>query len=188
MTAVVSPKIVSLPSSYASAVDDDVSPSASLKLLHTYNIYYHLPTDPSWTLSSYKIISSISTVNELISLNENIPDPIVKYCMLFVMKSGIAPMWEDPRNKRGGCFSYKIYNKMVVSIWKQLVYAFCGGTLMVERENMKYVNGITISPKKHFCIMKIWIENMNLQNPDSVILIENLNKAGVLFKSHTGGE
>jgi hypothetical protein len=104
------------------------------------------------------------------------------------MKHGIAPMWEDPKNKGGGCFSYKIYNKTVVNIWKHVFYAFCGGTLMVDRENMKYVTGITISPKKNFCILKIWIENMKLQNPESVISIENLSKMGVIFKSHTSGE
>jgi hypothetical protein len=153
-----------------------------------YNIYYHLPNDKNWNFASYKLISSISTVEELVTINENIPDNIVKYCMLFVMKHGIAPMWEDPKNKGGGCFSYKIYNKTVVNIWKHVFYAFCGGTLMVDRENMKYVTGITISPKKNFCILKIWIENMKLQNPESVISIENLSKMGVIFKSHTSGE
>ena len=34
--------------------------------------------------------------------------------MLFVMRNGINPMWEDPKNKDGGCFSYKISNKNVI--------------------------------------------------------------------------
>lgn len=150
-----------------------------------YNLYYHLPNDTHWDISSYKIIKSFTTIEELVSLNENLPKNIIKYCMLFIMKNGIAPMWEDPRNKNGGCFSYKVYNKYVVEIWKQMVYAFCGESLMVNKENMKYVTGITISPKKNFCILKIWIENIKLQNPEEVISIENLSKMGVLFKAHT---
>lgn len=155
------------------------------RLNFTFNLYYHLPNDKNWDFSSYKIIKSVSTIKEIVSLNENLPDNIIKYCMLFMMKHGIVPMWEDPRNINGGCFSYKVYNKNVVGIWKQIVYAFCGGTLMNNRENMKYVNGITISPKKNFCILKIWLENMKLQNPEEVITIENLSKTGVLFKPHT---
>jgi len=157
----------------------------SPKLSHIYNLYYHLPNDKNWNLSSYKIIQTITTVEEVISLNENISNNIIKYCMLFLMKDGIIPMWEDERNKNGGCFSYKVYNKTVVDIWRQMVYAFCGGTLMKNKNNMKYVNGITISPKKNFCIIKIWFENMNIQNPEEVIQINNLSKMGVLFKSHT---
>jgi hypothetical protein len=155
------------------------------QLANTYNLYYHLPNDNNWDISSYKIIKSFSTIEELVSLNENLPKNIIKYCMLFAMKDGIAPMWEDPRNKNGGCFSYKVYNKYVVEIWKQMVYAFCGESLMVNKENMKYITGITISPKKNFCILKIWIENIKLQNPEEVIPIENLSKMGVLFKAHT---
>jgi translation initiation factor 4E len=158
----------------------------TLKLSNTYNLYYHLPNDKSWDISSYKIIKSFSTIEELVSLNENLPKNIIKYCMLFIMKDGIAPMWEDPQNQNGGCFSYKVYNKYIVEIWKQMVYAFCGESLMKNKENMKYVNGLTISPKKNFCILKIWIKNMKLQNPEEVISIENLSKMGVLFKAHTG--
>jgi translation initiation factor 4E len=156
-----------------------------LPLSHKWNIYYHLPNDKSWDIQSYKHIINVSTVEEIISLNENTPENIIKYCMLFIMKDNIAPMWEDSNNKNGGCFSYKIPNKIVVNIWKQMVYALCGGTLMVKKEHFQFVNGITISPKKNFCIIKIWLENLKLQNPDFVINIPNLSKNGVIFKSHT---
>lgn len=160
------------------------SSSSFIPLSQTYNVYYHLPNDKNWDFNSYKLITSVSTVDELIALNENMNENIIKYCMLFVMKSGVTPLWEDPKNKNGGCFSYKIYNKTVVTIWKELLYSLCGESLMKNREDMKYVNGITISPKKNFCIMKIWLENLKIQNPDAVINIENLSKMGVIFKSH----
>jgi len=153
----------------------------SSPLTNTYDLYYHLPNDKNWDLSSYKIIKSVSTIEEIVSLNENVSNNIIKYCMLFLMKAGVSPLWEDQRNRNGGCFSYKVYNKTVVEIWRHMVYAFCGGTLMKNRENMKHVNGITISPKKNFCILKIWFENTNLQNPEEVIAINNLSKMGVLF-------
>ena len=30
--------------------------------------------------------------------------------MLFLMRDGIQPIWEDEKNRNGGCFSYKINN------------------------------------------------------------------------------
>ena len=104
--------------------------------------------------------------------------------MLFVMRDGITPMWEDPKNRNGGCFSYKVSNKHVPEVWKNLFFGLCGESLCVKSEHSTYVNGITISPKKNFCIIKIWLSNTKLQDPNSIISIPNLLKQGCLFKMH----
>ena len=99
------------------------------KLNDNWNFYYHLPDDKEWDLSSYKYIAkNINTLEELMSVNEKTPEKIVKYCMLFVMRNGITPMWEDKQNREGGCFSFKVSNKLVYDVWKQLFYSLCGET------------------------------------------------------------
>ena len=155
------------------------------KLSNKWDLYYHLPNDTNWKLSSYKtIMKDINSVEEVLALNEKINDQVVKYSMLFLMRSGISPLWEDPRNRNGGCFSFKVINKQVNEIWKNLFYSICGESLCVNNDNSKYVNGITISPKKHFCIVKIWFANCDFQNPNILIDIDNLQKQGCLFKKH----
>jgi hypothetical protein len=155
------------------------------KLNGKWDLYYHLPHDKEWGLSSYKKIKgNIDNVETLISINENLPENVVKYCMLFVMRVGITPMWEDPKNRNGGCFSFKVANKMVPQIWKSLFYALCGESLCVKQEHNHLINGITISPKKNFCIIKVWMENTTMQDPSSLIAIPNLSKQGCLFKKH----
>ena len=73
-----------------------------------WDLYYHLPHDKKWDVSSYKCIAKgIQSVEELISINESISEKIVKHCMLFVMRSGITPMWEDPRNRNEVVFHLK---------------------------------------------------------------------------------
>jgi hypothetical protein len=104
--------------------------------------------------------------------------------MLFVMRSGITPMWEDKRNRNGGCFSYKVLNKHVYDIWKMLFYALCGETLCKDVKYAHMLNGITISPKKNFCIVKIWLSDCKLQDPSQIIDIPNLSTQGCLFKKH----
>jgi hypothetical protein len=164
---------------------DRSSSLSELKLHGKWDLYYHLPNDKNWNMLSYKIINkNISLVNDLISLNEGVSEKIVKFCMLFVMRSGIAPMWEDPQNRRGGCFSYKVLNKHVYEIWKTLFYALCGETLCKNVKDAHSLNGITISPKKNFCIVKIWLSDCKLQDPTEIIDIQNLSTQGCLFKKH----
>jgi hypothetical protein len=150
-----------------------------------WNVYFHLPNDKNWDLSSYKPIKKdINAVNDVISLNEYLPEKVVKYCMLFAMRNHISPTWEDKENRNGGCFSYKVSNKFVYDIWKILFYALCGETLCKDVSNSHLINGITISPKKNFCIIKIWLRDCSLQDPQKIIDIPNLSTQGCLFKKH----
>jgi len=150
-----------------------------------WNVYYHLPNDKNWELSSYSIVmNSVDTVEQVILINDLLNENIVKNCMLFVMRNGITPMWEDHRNRNGGCFSYKVTNKLVPEVWKHLFYLLCGESLCTEEENNKHINGITISPKKNFCIIKIWLDTSTLQDPNIICSIPNLVKTGCLFKKH----
>jgi len=150
-----------------------------------WNLYYHLPNNTKWDLSSYSnIVSSINTLETVVSVNEKLTDNVVKNCMLFIMRDSITPMWEDPKNRTGGSFSYKISNKFVPDIWKHLFYLLCGESLCTNKEYNQYVNGITISPKKNFCIIKIWMSVSDYQDPDIIVDIPNLTKHGCLFKTH----
>jgi hypothetical protein len=101
------------------------------------------------------------------------------------MKEGILPIWEDVKNRNGGCFSYKVNNKYVVDVWKELTYVLVGKTLSSEKKFTDAISGITISPKKNFCIIKIWMENCDNQNPLAVTNeIKNLTPNGCIFKKH----
>ena len=79
-------------------------------LNNKYTLYAHLPNDSNWDISSYKVITNINILEEMISLNENIPEDLIQKCMFFLMKDNIKPMWEDENNKKGGSISYKINN------------------------------------------------------------------------------
>ena len=156
---------------------------SKLNLLDTWTLWAHLPHDTNWNLDSYKQISDISSIEGATSLFENLPESIIKNSMLFLMRKGIYPTWEDPKNKNGGCFSYKINNKFVNSTWKKLSYVLLGETLTSE-EYSDNITGITISPKKNFCIVKIWFSNCDNIDPNIIIDIDGLSKQGCLFKKH----
>lgn len=150
-----------------------------------WSLFYHLPQNKNWDLVSYvNMFNSIDTLEKLIAVNEYIPENIVKYCMLFVMLKGVSPMWEDIKNRNGGCFSYKVVNKYVIEVWKELMYLLCTSKLTVNPISMSKITGITISPKRNFCIIKIWLTDCSIQEPSSIVQIENLTKMGCIFKKH----
>jgi len=151
-----------------------------------WTLWAHLPHDTDWSINSYKKIYTVSFVEELIALIETLPDILVKNCMLFFMRDGIKPTWEDPKNRNGGCFSYKISEKNVFESWKQLSYVTAGNSMSSQLSFVNKVTGITISPKKKFCIIKIWMNDCSNQNPSIVTNdIKEITPFGCLFKKHS---
>jgi len=104
--------------------------------------------------------------------------------MLFIMKRGIKPTWEDELNKNGGCFSYKINNKSVINVWKNLTYSLMGEDISEDDGLRDNINGITISPKKNFCVIKIWLKTCEYENSDIINHNVGLNSQGCIFKKH----
>ena len=154
------------------------------KLYDKWTLWAHLPHDTEWTFNSYIRILSFDSAEAIIMLLETIPEEMTTNCMLFIMRDGIKPMWEDPKNRKGGCFSYKINNKNVSSVWKNLSYSLVGETLTEDAKVRACINGITISPKKSFCIVKIWLANCNYQNPAVISDSLGISSQGCLFKTH----
>ena len=155
------------------------------QLSSNWTLWAHLPQDTDWSINSYKKIHTCLTVEETILLTETLPDNLVKNCMLFFMRENINPMWEDNNNRHGGCFAYKINNKNVYEVWRNISYLLVGETLSVNDNFVGNITGITISPKKSFCILKIWMKNCDYQNANIITNeIKYLSPQGCLFKKH----
>ena len=160
--------------------------------LHQLNdrwcLWGRLPhSNAPWTIDGYVKIHTFNTVEETIALSETLvmSDLIIKYCMLFLMRDGIEPLYEDPKNINGSFFSYKVSNKIVLDSWKLLTYSVVGETISKNEEFIPCVNGITISPKKNFCIIKIWMSNDHWQEPNIIAKnIPGINVIGSAFGRH----
>jgi hypothetical protein len=147
-------------------------------------LYAHLPHDTDWTIDSYKKLIEIKYVEDILKLYEIMPEKMITNCMLFLMKEEIKPVWEDKENKEGGCFSYKVSNEVITQTWKDLSYMLLGGSITENKELYKKINGITLSPKKSFGIIKIWMKTCDYQESKEINELEGLNNEGVLFKKH----
>lgn len=151
-----------------------------------WTMYAHLPHDTDWSISSYKNILSFSTLEEAISLFESIPEKMTQNCMLFLMKNDIKPTWEDPENSSGGAFSFKVPTISVHKTWKDMCYSLIGNSITNNDDIfLENINGLTISPKRNFCIIKIWTKHGNISKLGNLIDIENLNINEVQYKKHS---
>lgn len=156
------------------------------RLNDTWSMYAHLPHDTDWSIDSYKLVHIVEHVEEVVKLLEDIPDNVITNCMMFFMRKGIKPIWEDERNRDGGCFSLKIPAKKIVEAWRAVCFAIAGETISDNTSISQSVTGATISPKKGFCILKVWVSNCD--NTDASIFsqtIPGLDFTDYVFKKHS---
>ena len=114
-------------------------------------------------------------------------NPIVENGMFFLMREDIHPIWEDPKNRDGGCWSFKIYKKYIPNTWLDLSVHTVAESLTRKTTESNLITGVSISPKKSFSIIKIW--NNNSSKKENRIItdkISNLQLNECLYKAHKG--
>jgi len=162
-------------------------------LNNNWTCWIHYQNDNIWTLDRYQNITTLVTLKDAVLFIENLDENIIKKTMLFFMKDSILPLWESEDNINGGCFSYKISNTNIVNIFKILLYKIIGNTLSNDETISNNINGISISPKKNFCIIKIWMRSKNIianhdyssnKDPFNIHTIFNIEEQLCVFKEH----
>jgi hypothetical protein len=153
------------------------------KLENEWTFYIHLQHNSDWSLSSYHKIMKFNNLTDGILLNNQCDSELAKHSLYFVMKNDIEPIWESPDNIEGGVFSFRIPNKDIERVWKIVYYKLIGETLFKDEQIKNSVSGISNSPKKTFCILKIWMKNKKYQSVD-IFNLKNIDLSGGRFKSH----
>jgi len=164
--------------------------SEPLPLYDTWKLWLHYPNDQKWGYDGedhYQEVVTLNSVQDVLAINYEMKDSLIQQCMVFVMKDGIKPIWEDPANCNGGRFSFKIPNYAVPDIWRKLLlHMTCHNTTKPMDEDFEQsINGISVSPKKAFCIIKLWMKDCKCTDVSPVIDIKGLNKEGCIFKKNT---
>jgi len=161
------------------------NPKQTRPLNDKWDLYYHLPTDQNWGLDSYRVImNNIESVEDVVKINESVNDNVIRNNMMFLMRNGIAPQWEDHKNRNGGSFSYKVHNKLVPNTWRKLFKYVTGESFSKNDDINHHINGITVSPKKSFCIIKVWMDNIDFQDSSVFHEITDERNKGCIFKKH----
>lgn len=145
-----------------------------LFLHDVWSWYFHDPDDADWTLGSYMRVGDVSTLDDFWNLQLAV-DPYVRRGMFFVMREHIFPCWDDPHNIKGGCLSIKVLNDEMPSFWQHLLTCMLGERLATGGAEkgvaddggdvVPVVNGLSVSPKRFFCIIKVWLRSERYTDP-----------------------
>lgn len=160
--------------------DDDIASDNILNF--KWVLWYHDPNDTQWDINSYKKIASISSISDFWNIYNLIKNSIIENSMLFIMRYGILPQWEDPQNCNGGCWSFKIMKGNIKKYWTELSIFLLGETII--NTNKCIINGLSISPKKSFCIVKIWNNDKNINNKSLLNKKMKIPFDSCIYKTH----
>ena len=120
-------------------------------------LWFHSLHNSSWNKQSYKKLLIIENLYDLKMLNDILLTNHLQNGMFFLMKNDIFPTWEDPKNRLGGCISFKYDNNILKEWLKTLL--LCVTNNLFKKNNIDEINGLSIAPKKEFNIVKIWIKD-----------------------------
>lgn len=128
-----------------------------------WSLYFHDPYDTDWTCSSYKRICNISSVKEFWRVHDLLKSNIHSG-MFFLMREHVFPCWDDSNNIDGGCLSIKVLKQHMWSFWEEMCIRMLGETMSKDVKFWDNVNGISTSPKRNFCIVKVWLKSSSKTN------------------------
>lgn len=161
-----------------SCVERETDDNQEHLLDDTWTLYFHEPSNNDWTMPSYVRLEQISSVESFWQVHEGIKK-YLSHGMFFLMREHVFPCWDDAHNIRGGCISIKVLKEELESFWELAVVRMLGDRLVVSGQGPKspnerpspntaeddeeghdvwaMVNGISTSPKRYFCICKLWL-------------------------------
>jgi len=151
----------------------------------SWSVYFHEPEDKAMTSDSYKRLQTVSSWEALGSLLREIGPNRITNGLLRVMRGEISPLWENNANIRGGSYCLKVSRRNSLEVFQRYLAAAALG--ICAKDSGNEIVGVTISPKKGFCIIKIW--NLNAKaygSPaDIKLLHEEIKESEILYRKHT---
>ena len=124
-------------------------------LKNKWVLWYHSLKNKSWDNKSYIKVIEIKSLLDYKLLEDIMKINHLQNGMFFLMKNDIFPTWEDPKNRMGGCISFK-YDNNILNEWLKIL-------LLCITDNLsdfnKEINGLSMAPKKEFNILKIWFRD-----------------------------
>jgi hypothetical protein len=119
-----------------------------------WTLYFHSPEETKWTLNTFINLGSMKTWRDFWSVIDSLNQVSLADGMFFMMRDPYLPLWENHQHIRGGCYSFRCQKKDASDIYVDYIIAAMLNSLTDNTENK--INGLSISPKRGFNIIKLW--------------------------------
>jgi len=153
-------------------------------------LYYHNPTDTKWTPDSYQTVDTVRTWNDFFTVMKALEDISIQQGMLFWMREGVPPLYENHANIKGGCYSLRVSRSRSTNYFMLYTVASMLGSAVHDPLNI--IQGVSISPKRiaeknqSFNVIKIWNKDCTRFNKgEHLIRIDNIQQCSeIIYTPH----
>ena len=160
--------------------DNDV---ATLPFETEWKVFFHDFMDSNWNRDSYEQLAVINSIQDFWTVFGVIQEWL-SHGMFFFMRNNVFPKWDDNENKSMSYLSMKILKTKTTEFVEHMLVLMLSNTLMKDKSNACLINGLSISPKKNFCICKVWIDSIDDGLKDIELFnIPNIYHGEVFFRN-----
>src|SRR5579885_1015755 len=138
--------------------NQEINTGDKIMLPYKYVLWCHDIFNKDWSIKGYLKLCSISTISDFWKVFNNLDKIGYKNNNFFLMKEDTEPVWEHVNNRNGGICSFRTEIDQSLEIYEDLCINMVLGNLI---NDMNDINGISISPKNNWAIIKIWNKNKN---------------------------
>ena len=150
---------------------DSAIPSGS------WTLYFHSPEETKWTLNTFVNLGPMKTWRDFWSIIDTVKSECLSDGMFFMMRDPCPPLWESHQNIYGGCYSFRCQKKDAAEIYINYLITCMMDNLSSNEQNK--INGVSISPKRGFNIIKVWNTNAkNFKDSNDLVSFTPLVKSG----------
>jgi hypothetical protein len=122
----------------------------------SWTLYFHSPDETKWTLNTFIGLGAMKTWRDFWTIMDELQLEYLSNGMFFLMRDPFPPLWESHHHIRGGCYSFRCQKAEAPDIYINHIIAVM---MNVLTDSTNQINGLSISPKRGFNIIKAWNNN-----------------------------
>ncbi|NDB83593.1 MAG: hypothetical protein EB127_12850 [Alphaproteobacteria bacterium] len=151
-----------------------------------WTLYWHSSEGNDWkSVHSFDNFGPMKTWGNFLNVMDSIGESTLSDGMFFLMRNPIPPLWENHQNVYGGAYSLRIVKHDAGKVF--IDYAIAAMNKLVTADSKNIINGLSISPKKGFNIIKLWNNDSTVyKNPTDLLkLIPDMKAEDILYTPFT---
>ncbi|RKP25212.1 translation initiation factor eIF 4e-like domain-containing protein [Syncephalis pseudoplumigaleata] len=144
-----------------------------IPLQHTWTFWmdtYSTGITSSNYEANLKPLYEVKTVQDFWRAYNNTTEPqkLHNRNNIHFMKRDIKPLWEDPANEKGGCFTFRIDKKETAKVWPELLMLLIGEQLDGIIVSGDEVCGLSVGSRWNSDVIQLWNARADLFNEKAI--------------------
>jgi hypothetical protein len=139
------------------------------------------------------MLGTAKTWGDVFSITNEMQDVGIQQGMIFWMREGVPPLYENHANIRGGCYSIRVSRQKSVHYF--LMYTIASMLGRSVDDSLNTIQGVSISPKRiydpknnqSFNVIKVWNKDcMKYCKSDELVVLDGINQTSeIVYTPHT---